>query len=350
MISPKIIAAIVLLSLFAAEVQAIINDEVKLKNGDRLTGKIVAREGETITLETDYAGKVTIDAKFVDSVTVAEAKPAETETAEKAEAKAAETEKASKAVSTPLPKTAVAEKPVERNEPPRLFGGEMFGLFTGWEGNAAIGFNFTTGNSRTSQMTTGLRATKTGTKDKLTVYSRSLWNSNRNSSVSTTQNAVWGGARYDRRLSDRTFGFVSYDFERDRPRKLILRSVPGGGLGHHLIKNDRTELDVLVGGGWNRTWQVGPNTDTPEALAGNTLKHRFNGRLRLQQAFTFYQNVTDRNEFRFIFDSNMTVDITKKIGWQFTVGNRFNNDPTGTTRRNDFFFTTGMRWNFGKKN
>lgn len=337
MISPKIIAAILLLSLFAAELQAIVNDEVKLKNGDRLTGKIVAREGETITLETDYAGKVTIDAKFVDSINVAEAKAAETETA-------------TKEVSAPLPMTAAAEKPVERKEPPRLFGGEMFGLFTGWEGNAAIGFNFTTGNSRTSQMTTGLRATKTGTKDKLTVYSRSLWNSNRNATVSTTQNAVWGGARYDRRLSEKTFGFISYDFERDRPRKLYFRSVPGGGLGHHLIKNDRTELDVLVGGGWNRTWQVGPNTDTPEALAGNTLKHRFNGRLRLQQAFSFYQNVTDRNEFRFIFDSSMTVDITKKIGWQFTVGNRFNNDPTGTTRRNDFFFTTGMRWNFGKKN
>lgn len=337
MISPKIIAAILLLSLFAAEIQAIVNDEVKLKNGDRLTGKIVAREGETITLETDYAGKVTIDAKFVDSINVAEAKPAETETA-------------SKTATNPLPKTAAAEEPVDRKEPPRLFGGEMFGLFTGWEGNAAVGFNFTTGNSRTSQMTTGLRATKTGTKDKLTVYSRSLWNSNRNATVSTTQNAVWGGARYDRRLSEKTFGFISYDFERDRPRKLYFRSVPGGGLGHHLIKNDRTELDVLVGGGWNRTWQVGANTDTPEALAGNTLKHRFNGRLRLQQAFSFYQNVTDRNEFRFIFDSSMTVDITKKIGWQFTVGNRFNNDPTGTTRRNDFFFTTGMRWNFGKKN
>lgn len=337
MISPKIIAAILLLSLFTAEVQASLNDEVKLKNGDRLTGKIVAREGETITLETDYAGKVTIDAKFVDSVTVAEAKATETETG-------------SKPATNPLPKTAATENPVERKEPPRLFGGEMFGLFSGWEGNAAIGFNFTTGNSRTSQMTTGLRATKTGTKDKLTVYSRSLWNSNRNASVSTTQNAVWGGARYDRRLSEKTFGFISYDFERDRPRKLYFRSVPGGGLGHHLIKNDRTELDVLVGGGWNRTWQVGPNTDTPEALAGNTLKHRFNGRLRLQQAFSFYQNVTDHNEFRFIFDSSMTVDITKKIGWQFTVGNRFNNDPTGTTKRNDFFFTTGMRWNFGKKN
>ena len=337
MISPKIIAVILLLSLFAAEVQAALNDEVKLKNGDRLTGKIVAREGETITLETDYAGKVTIDAKFVDSVTVAEANAAESETP-------------SKPATNPLPKTAVVEKPVERKEPPRLFGGEMFGLFSGWEGNAAIGFNFTTGNSRTSQMTTGLRATKTGARDKLTVYSRSLWNSNRNASVSTTQNAVWGGARYDRRLSEKTFGFISYDFERDRPRKLYFRSVPGGGLGHHLIKNDRTELDVLVGGGWNRTWQVGPNTDTPEALAGNTLKHRFNGRFRLQQAFSFYQNVTDRNEFRFIFDSSMTVDITKKIGWQFTVGNRFNNDPTGTTKRNDFFFTTGMRWNFGKKN
>ena len=64
---------------------------------------------------------------------------------------------------------------------------------------------------------------------------------------------------------------------------------------------------------------------------------------------TYFQNVTDRNEFRFIFDATLSADITKKVGFYFSVGDRFNNDPNGNAKRNDFLFTTGMKWNFGKK-
>src|SRR5690606_22691660 len=96
-------------------------------------------------------------------------------------------------------------------------------------------------------------------------------------------------------------------------------------------------------------WQTGENTDTPEALAGATLKHRFHEKLRVQNSLSFFQNVTDKNEFRFIFDSTLTVDVTKRIGVFVTVGDRFNNDPLGSSKNNDFLFTTGLKWSFGKK-
>ena len=43
------------------------------------------------------------------------------------------------------------------------------------------------------------------------------------------------------------------------------------------------------------------------------------------------------------------VDVTKRVGVFITIGDRFNNDPLGISKRNDFLFTTGMKWNFGKK-
>jgi putative salt-induced outer membrane protein YdiY len=165
----------------------------------------------------------------------------------------------------------------------------------------------------------------------------------------TTQNAFWGGVRYDRNLDRKNFLFGSYDFERDRPKKLNFRSVAGGGYGMHLVKSENTEMDTLFGVAWNRTWQAGDNTDTPEALAGATLKHRFHEKLRVQNSFSFFQNITDKAEFRFIFDSTLTVDVTKRIGVFITVGDRFNNDPFGTAKNNDFLFTTGLKWSFGKK-
>ena len=320
--------------LFTFVLQAVAGEAVTLKNGDRVSGKIVEESEEAVTIETEYAGKITIARKHIAAIgepkAVAKMVPA-----------AAEKAVAGVEVK-PAAKPAAAVRP-----PVRLFRGP---ITEGWEGNANVGFSYTSGNSNYTTMSTGLRAVKTGDRDNLTVYARSLWYSNRNSGqMITTQNAFWGGVRYDRNLDRKKFGFISYDFERDKPRKLHLRSVTGGGLGLHMIKNEATEFDVLLGGAWNRTWQQGENTDTPEGLAGATLKHRFHEKLRVQNSITFFQNVTDRAEYRFIFDSTLSVDVTKRIGVFITVGNRFNNDPLGTSRRNDFLFTTGMKWNFGKK-
>ena len=329
----------ILLTSFVAHA---FGNEVTLKNGDRLSGKIVEESEESVVIETEYAGKITIERKFI--AAIGEPK---NETADKPVAAAEKPVAVVKVDVMPEPKgaklTSVAIKP----PPPRLFRGP---IHEGWEGNANIGFSYTSGNSNYTTMSTGLRATKNGGHDKLTVYARSLWYSNRNSGqMVTTQNAFWGGLRYDRNLDRRNFLFGSYDFERDRPKKLNFRSVVGGGFGMHLIKKDRTELDTLFGGAWNRTWQVGNDTDTPEALAGATFKHRFHEKLRVQNSFTFFQNVTDRDEYRFLFDATLTADVTKRIGIFFTVGDRFNNEPIGTSKRNDFLFTTGMKWSFGKK-
>jgi putative salt-induced outer membrane protein YdiY len=321
--------------LFSLVVNAFPNEAVTLKNGDRVSGKIVEESEEAVTIETEYAGKVTIERKHIAAI--------------------GDSNTEAKIVAAEKPVAKVEVKPAAKpaapiKQPARLFGGRYIGVADGWEGNANVGFSYTSGNSNYTTMSTGLRAVKAGGKDNLTVYARSLWYSNRSSGrMVTTQNAFWGGARYDRNIDRKNFGFVSYDFERDRPRGLNFRSVAGAGFGRHLLKNETTELDVIVGGAWNRTWQRGDNPDTPEGLAGATFKHRFHEKLRVQNNITFFQNVTDAAEYRFIFDSTLSVDVTKRIGVFITVGDRFNNDPLGVSKRNDFLFTTGMKWNFGKK-
>ena len=312
--------------------------EVTLKNGDRLSGKIVEETAEAVVIETEYAGKLTIAREHIETIADGSAKASGPAPVEPAPAQNALTEK------KPEPASAAAFK-----APDRIFSGGFKGLVEGWEGNANIGFSVTSGNSNNTTMTTGLRAVKNGGPDKLTVYARSVWNSDRgNGHMVTTQNAFWGGARYDRNLDGQQFGFVSYDFERDRPRGLNLRSVAGAGLGRHVVKNEITEMDVILGGAWNRTWQAGDNTDTPEALAGLNVKHRFHEKFRYQNSITFFQNITDRSEFRVMMDATFSVDVTKRVGVFMTFGDRFNNDPLGGSKRNDFLFTTGMKWNFGR--
>jgi len=331
--------ATLLLFSFVSQIAA---SEITLKNGDRITGKIVEQNDEIVVIETEYAGKIKIARTHIETLSD--------------NAALAKTEKPTPATpSTANPEEpkpliiAASEPPTLKRSPSRLT--ERIRQFAGgWEGNANIGFSYTSGNSNNITMSTGLRASKVSPTDGVTIYVRSLWNSNHGSQHTvTTQNAYWGGARYDRTLNRRIFGFVSYDFERDKPKHLSFRSVAGGGLGHRTIKNDRTEFELLLGAAWNRTWQAGGDTNTPEGLAGLTLKHKLTSRLRVQNTFTYFQNITDRAEYRFIFDATITADVTKKVGFYFALGNRFNNDPVGISKKNDFLFTTGLKWNFGKK-
>ncbi|MBK6724396.1 MAG: DUF481 domain-containing protein [Acidobacteria bacterium] len=312
--------------------------EITLKNGDRLTGKIVDESDEAIVIETEYAGKVTIARSHIERVVNSDAKAA------------------AKPTVPPLA-AAKVEKPADvapaglvGKQSPSGLGGRIKRIATGWEGTANIGFSYTSGNSNNITMTTGLRAVKPNPEGGMLIYFRSLWNNTHGaSSVVTTQNAFWGGARYDRNLTKKMFGFLSYDFERDKPRRLSFRSVVGGGLGHRTVKNDRTELELLAGLAWNRTWQAGADSDTPEGLVGLNFKQKINHRFRVQNAFTYFQNVTDGNEYRVLFDTSFTADVTPKIGVYFAIGNRYNNDPLGSAKKNDFLLTTGLKWNFGKK-
>jgi len=51
-----------------------------------------------------------------------------------------------------------------------------------------------------------------------------------------------------------------------------------------------------------------------------------------------------------MLDATLNIDVTKRVGFYITAGDRFNNDPAGQSKKNDFLFTTGIKWSFGTKN
>ncbi|CAN5480272.1 hypothetical protein BH10ACI2_BH10ACI2_08220 [soil metagenome] len=329
------------LIMFSCMMQ-IFSSDITLKNGDRITGKIVDENNESVVIETEYAGKVKVARSYIQKINIEDSH---------LKTSGGPSNVGSSVAETQAPRPTPAAVPVLASKSKaKGFASRIREMSENWEGNSNLGFSFTSGNSNNITMSTGLRASKVSPVDGMTIYVRSLWNSTHGSPHKvTTQNAFWGGVRYDRNINRELFGFVSYDFERDKPKRLDFRSVAGGGLGHRMVKNDRTDLEFVVGGAWNRTWQAGGGTDTPEGLAGVTFRHRFNGKLRYQNTFTYFQNITDQNEYRYIFDSNVTIDMTKRVGFYVALGNRFNNDPNGNAKKNDFLFTTGLKWNFGKK-
>lgn len=329
----RFLSFILMVCLCVLSVSNIFADQITLKNGDRLSGKIIKQDDEKIILQTELAGIITISKTNIEKILADAAF-----TKEETQTEKVETEKTETVKSEEKAETAVPAAPKRQS-----------GLTQGWDGAANVGFSFTSGNADTATFTAGVRAEKSAPSDKWTTYLNTLWNRNKVAGINvTTSNAIWGGLRYDRNINKKLFGFGSFDFERDKPQRLNFRSVIGAGLGYHAIKNDKTELDFFGGAAYNRTWFVGSTRSSAEILAGNTLKHKFNDRVKFQQGFTFYPNLTQTGEYRFVFDSTLSADVTKRIGWFVTVADRYNSLPLLGIKKNDFLFATGLKVGFGK--
>lgn len=334
-------------------------DQIFLKNGDRLTGKIIKKDGDKIVIETEAAGEITLvwtavekivsdeplniklaDGQLIKGIVAAENSRLEVETET---AGTIEIEKESIEVVRSVEEQAKFEAEQERLQNP--------GIIELWKGTANIGFSLTSGNSDTKSLTAGFRANRETRQDKISVYANAIQASNSDSGISeTTAQAIWAGVRYDYNLSEKTFVFGSADFEYDKPQLLDLRSVFGAGFGYKAIRSEKTKLDVFGGGTYNReNFANGIKRNSAEVLFGNELEHKITENINLEQRFSIYPSVSRFGKFRSLLDASVITNINDWLGWQVTVGNRFNSSPVGNAEKNDLLFSTGLRATFGRK-
>ena len=354
----KFISFVLLCTMLSVSVSTAFADQIILKNGDKITGTIVKKDGDSIVIKTESAGIVTVvwsavekivsDAKL--NVTLADGQlikgKVDTENnkvnvqTENAGTVAVEKDKINIVRSDA--EQASFEAAQERLRNPSL--GDL------WAGNADVGYSMTSGNSRTSTFTAGIRAARETSRDKISVYANAIKASNSTSGRSVTSaNALWYGARYDVNLSNKTFAFGSADFEHDRPQKLRVRSSFGAGLGYRAIRNDRTQLDLFAGAAYTLAYFTN-NTRTKgaELLFGDDLKFKLNSRMNLTQRWVVYPGITNKG-LRSVFDASLVTNLNGWLGWHVTVGNRYNSKPAVGAKSSDNYFSTGLRATFGGK-
>ena len=219
-----------------------------------------------------------------------------------------------------------------------------------WSGTIDAGFSLTAGNSDTQSFTVGLRGVRETPGNKFTVYANAL--QVRNSTSGKTQitaQSVWTGARYDVDINKKWFAFSSSDFEYNKPQKLNVRAVFGGGVGYHALREDRINLDFTGGMTDNyENFSDGVRRNSAELLFGQESKIKINRRVRFNNRLVAYPNVSRFGDFRSLMDASLQTDINSWLGLHLTIGNRYNSRPVSETEKNDFQMSTGLRVSFGK--
>ena len=328
-------------------------DQIVLKNGDRLTGTIEKSDDKTLLIKTEFAGEVMVQWPAIMEINSTQPLHVSLSDGKTVVGKVT-TSDGNLAVATPNAGTVT--EPIASVT--KLFGqAEQAayekslhpGLLEGWKGGANVGFGLTRGNSQTKSLDIAFTADRKTLHDHLGLYTNSVYATNDapGATPATTVNAVQGGIRYDHDFTPRLFVYVGADFQTDALQTLDLRSVFGGGLGVHVIQNNRTTLDLLGGVNYTREkYSLLPSRSFAAASLGEELSHKIGMNTLLTQKLYFFPDFNDTSEYRATFNFGTVTKISKWLGWQNAFGDIYVTNPPAGAKQNDILLTTGLNFSF----
>jgi|SRR5579884_1018691 len=335
----------------------VFGDQLTLKNGDRLTGSITKLDGGKLTFKADMAGDVTIDWPNVAELTTKGNVFVRLKKGQVIEGAIALTPSGIDVTTAQAGHVTATRDDVEFIRAPENYEAEVARyehptLWSLWTGAADLGFSLARGNANTATLTTSGTAVRATKEDKIQATFTSIYSSSapaEGAASVTTANARRGEVTYDRNLSSRTFLFGDLDLEYDQFQGLNFRLAPSAGAGYHLIKNDKTLLDLRAGAALDREWFIKDVTNTyGEAVVAEEFNHKFTAKTTVHEALSFFPNVTSTGNYRMNFDTTAVTAFRKWLGWQFTVSDRLLSNPLPGLKKNDLLLSTGLHFIFGK--
>jgi hypothetical protein len=338
-------------------------DQVTLKNGDRVSGSIVKKDGNNLTVKSDLMGVVTIpwdqvvEIKSAGPLNVVLAGQTATPPAVIKATIASNNGQITLSAGSGAPQAvapagiAAIRDGVEEASYERLLHP---GLLELWTGTATLGLAGTAGNAVTSTFTTGVNASRTTNHDVMSIYFSAVKSSATVNGVSSnTAQAVRGGWKYNRKVGSRLDVNVFNDYENDKFQNLDLRFVVGGGLGYRAWKGKKGAFTLQAGADYDRdafsALAASPafSRTAAEAYWGDDFSYKINGSTSITQSARMFNNLTLTGDYRANFDLAANTKISKWLVWNLAFGDHYLSDPVAGRKPNDVLYTTGIGVTFG---
>ncbi|MBL8230204.1 MAG: DUF481 domain-containing protein [Bryobacterales bacterium] len=333
-------------------------DLVTMKNGDRVSGSVVKKDGATLIFDSKLFGQIKIPWAEVAAIETSGAVNVATPDGKAQKATlTTRGEQVQVAAGSDIRSMTLNDVPTLRNDAEQAAYERLLrpGWGSLWAGTASIGWAGARGNARTSSFTTGMNAARVTNTDKATVY----FNSIRASALvaddsALTALAVRGGWAYNRNLRPRLFANFFNDYEYDRFQNLDLRTVLGSGLGYKAYRSDRVTFDLLGGLAWTRESFDPPRPRLPfvrnaaDAYWGDDLAIKLSGSTSLIQSFRMFNNLRDAEFYRMNFDIGLSTKLSKWITWNAQFSDRYLNVPVPGRQKNDLIYSTGFGFTFAR--
>jgi len=337
--------------LFASAASA---DQITMKDGDRITGDIVKKDGDAVTVKSKNFGTVTL--KWADVAAVKSDQPINVSLAGGKTVKAnIETRDGQIQVGTQTvdPKDVVT---LRNDSEQKVY--EKFlhpGLLDLWTVTGSLNIAGTKGNAQTFTLTTPINFVRASNTTRTTAYFNAIRSSATINGVnSATAEAVRGGWAYNRNLTKKIFANIFNDYEYDKFQSLDLRVVVGGGAGYTVWSREASRLSAVGGIAWNREAfgasgsSAAFTRNSAEFYWGNDFNYKLNARTSLVEGFRMFDNLSNTGEYRMNADLGATTQLTKWLNWNIALSERYLSDPVPGRKKSDFLYSTGLGFSWAR--
>jgi putative salt-induced outer membrane protein YdiY len=311
-------------------------DEVVLKNGDRISGKIVRMTGGKLLVKTEYSEKpVEIDKTKVKSVRTDA--PVELHLAG-GEVIRGKLETDQGGVITAKPgegrgAVAINWDKVEAVNPPKSL----------WHGSVTVAATDQHGNTDRAAVSAAAEALRRSERDRFGL--RFLYNYAEEDDVMSARN-VFGAAKYDWFFTEKVYGYLSEELLSDEFRDLQLRSVTGAGVGWQVVERSDLAFAAEAGAAYvNEDFELGQDESRVSARLACSLKWKILGRVTLADEFVYLPSMED-DQYQVRNEASLSTPLG--AGWSLKFANVFEYDsePPPLVHKTDVTWILGLQYTF----
>ena len=341
--SRSVLAAIV--CVFVCSAMAL-GDEVRLKNGDRLSGQIVRLTDGKLVLKSELAGEITVN--LGDIQTFSSSTPLEVHlkdgTVLHQPVAGAEPEKFAIAAGETLqPQTFNLADVTSINPPPKPE--------PKWTGSISASLSSTHGNTVADSFTGSVNAIRRSEKDRITVsadFAKSE-RTDRNTGESLTTEDWWRAkGQYDYFISEKFFAFGNTRYEKDGIARLDRRVVLGGGGGYQWIETEATSFSTSLGFAsvYEKFENQSDSNSEFSLQVGYNLSHQLWKNLLLVHDLTYYPSLDQFSDYYLTTTGELRTNLTKRLFASFKTIFNFDATPAPNQGTTDVKYILGIGLSF----
>jgi putative salt-induced outer membrane protein YdiY len=335
-------AALGMLALVSAVgAQPVLADEVVLANGDRLTGKIVRKEADTIVLTTSYAGDVTIQWREIRRITADGPVAVYFEDGSKltgsmrpaGDGVVIVTAGALESDPTPLAKLRFLNP-----------SAEVSGEGAKVTGHINAGLSSSSGNTQSKKFYLDTEGLIRSRDDRYTLGARALNSYDRGEE---TESSWLAYGKYDRFFTKKWYGYLNSDLENDKFKDIRLRGTIGLGSGYQFFESEKTNLSLEGGLTYVHTnFIVGEDESYPAARWALKFDHQLFGKVQFFHAHEAFVGLENNDQMFVRSQTGLRVPLMDRLNATAQYNVDWDNNPTLGRSQTDktLLLTLGYTW------
>jgi putative salt-induced outer membrane protein YdiY len=214
-----------------------------------------------------------------------------------------------------------------------------------WTGAVNAGATIASGNTDSTNANAGADAEYRREKDRVTL--KFQWNYSEEDDV-VSQRRIFGAAKYDYFLSEKTYALAQTSGEYDTKANLDLRATLGVGIGRQLRDDEKWKLSGEAGLTYFDEDYVG-SADDSEYLAARLaygVEYKAIKDWLLAQTGEIYPSLEDSEDVYAKLDTKARMSLTEKMFAQFEWIYSWDNTPATGSDRVDNLYLFTLGWSF----